>query len=282
MDNNQHINSQIKNLSYWIDSQTSLIEHNATIGSNVELIVREIIKSYLPDKFGVETGFVKSLNNLDWISAQIDIILTHKNQGFPLVTSLSSKVFPLEAVLGIIEVTKTLSKKKIEEDFKKISSLMKMKTRKNLLTGTNAVTFLEASLNSDISDEEKKRCDELLHNINNKTNPRNVRVDYLYNDMQPRFYYFAVDSNVKNATLLKHIKRYSDENSIIIHGLYVLKRGLFVNNLCSEISYVENKETSFISFIHGIIDGLITYGDLPGIIPFNEYFQIDKSSFKKY
>lgn len=276
----EHFERRMRKLENWIESSADVINHKSSLGADTENIVKEMIREYLPGKFGVETGFVRSLEDPKWQSKQIDILFTLNDQGFPLATLLSCKVFPIEAVLGVMEITKSLNKNKIAEDFKKVSSLLEKHKRFASTSVSDHIEKLE-SLRHCVDDKDKEQFEAALENLKIIKEPRNQRMIVEYGDMPPRFFYFAVNSIKDPKILLDHIKKNAEAYNIKIHGMFILDQRMFITNV-GEYQYYKDEHQAFPFFINRLIDSLITYGDIPGVIPFDRYYNIDENKLKTF
>lgn len=106
------------------------ISHSIT-GSTAEAFFREIISQYIPNKYMVDTGFIVDCKGS--ISNQIDIIIADTYNIPPLCNESNYKVFTIESVCAVIEVTtgpkNTVGKNstpKLKSDMTKIAKVRKM------------------------------------------------------------------------------------------------------------------------------------------------------------
>lgn len=280
--NEKHIDLKTRSLEYWIEANSSIVSHKSTIGTDLENVVKDLLREYLPIKFSLETGFVRSLEDIEWQSNQIDILFTLNNTGFPLATLPTCKVFPIEAVLGIMEVTKYLYKTKLEADFAKVSELLHKHKRYALKPISDLIDIYSKMIEDNAIDAKaKESLKQKLDFYNTIKNPRNQRDIFNYNDMPPRFFYFAKSAIKDTNKLLGYIYEFSQKYGIALHGMFILDQRLYISNL-GVLYYYDNDYKAFAYFIFQLIDSLVFYGDIPGIIPFDKYFGIDKRMFKRY
>lgn len=95
-----------------------LVSHGQTVGNYREVLLRDLIKKHLPEKFGIGTGFIQGLAN------QLDIIIFDAHNYAPLFREGDLIVVTQEAVRAIIEVKTTLTTTTLVESlemFHKIS-----------------------------------------------------------------------------------------------------------------------------------------------------------------
>ncbi len=88
--------------------------HNPTVGYHCEVLLKEYLRKNLPNRYSIDTGFVKCspLNNgLESIIAtpQIDILVHDENEYAPIYRTGDYVIAEPEAVQAIIEVKKTLT-----------------------------------------------------------------------------------------------------------------------------------------------------------------------------
>lgn len=72
-----------------------VLHHAETGGNFEELIKKELIK-FVPSRFGIDSGFIRTLENPDFISKQIDTIFYYNDIGFPMAVTPKMKIFPIE------------------------------------------------------------------------------------------------------------------------------------------------------------------------------------------
>lgn len=114
-------------------------------GSARETEVRSRLENALPSGIGVGTGCV--IDHLGNASNQQDIILFEKDicPKYSLNNTPETTYYPCEGVIAVGEVKSTIGKKEIEDGFKKIQSVKKLKRlaieSKSLLTNEMSVDF---------------------------------------------------------------------------------------------------------------------------------------------
>jgi len=80
-----------------------LVSHGQTVGNYREVILRDLIRQHLPDKFSVATGFIEGF------AQQLDIIVYDSHNYSPFFREGDLVVVKQEAVRAIIEVKTTLT-----------------------------------------------------------------------------------------------------------------------------------------------------------------------------
>lgn len=107
-----------------VDVINALFSHQGEKGSGNEEALRRIVRSFVPERFGVGTGFVIDKNGA--LSRQCDIIIYDKQQ-YPSLFSLTSlHMFPVDIVLATVEVKTTLDKTKATAAITNIASVKEL------------------------------------------------------------------------------------------------------------------------------------------------------------
>ncbi len=99
-----------------------LLTHGGEKGAAAENAVGDLLRTYLPRKMSLGSGFVLVGDN--WVSQQCDIILHDEFLNCPVYSFGDSALHPSESVYGTVEVTMgKLTKAKLEEDINKCSGI---------------------------------------------------------------------------------------------------------------------------------------------------------------
>lgn len=89
-----------------VDFINSIFDHSGVKGEGNEKILRDLLKKFVPEKYGVGTGIIIDKNGNQ--SKQIDNIIYEKMM-YPSILSLTSvHLFPVDIVYATIEVKTTL------------------------------------------------------------------------------------------------------------------------------------------------------------------------------
>ncbi len=97
---------------------SNLSDHNGEKGRLNESHLKKVLRQYLPEKYGIGTGFIvsnKSLEAKD--NPQLDIIIYDKINNAPLYKSETFGIYPVEMVYAYIEVKTTLNISEIKSAF---------------------------------------------------------------------------------------------------------------------------------------------------------------------
>lgn len=97
-------------------------QHHGNRGSYREDSLKNFLTNgKLPDIFGIASGEI--ISQYSQVSKQMDAIIYDKSKSIIFESSESTKIFPIESVLGVIEVKSQLSKTKLIEGLENIKSL---------------------------------------------------------------------------------------------------------------------------------------------------------------
>ena len=104
--------------------ESGLFEHRGERGEYRERIVKEFLRPYLPECYGLGRGEVFSANGES--SRQIDIVIYDAIFSSVLMKDEKSQLFPCESVFGSIEVKTELKGETLEQGVENIMSLKKL------------------------------------------------------------------------------------------------------------------------------------------------------------
>ena len=91
---------------FWDDEAKKLI-HPGEYGEHREDILKRFLNLYIPETFGIESGFL--INAAGDISSQCDVIIYDKSRTPRIHNLENQRFFPIETVLGVGEVKSTIS-----------------------------------------------------------------------------------------------------------------------------------------------------------------------------
>lgn len=99
----------------------SIFHHQGMKGEGNEIILRDLIKKFIPKRYGVGTGVVIDRNGAQ--SKQVDIVI-YDQIFYPSILSLSSvHLFPVDIVYATIEIKTTLDSSEADKALKNIFSV---------------------------------------------------------------------------------------------------------------------------------------------------------------
>lgn len=121
----------------FVDKEGKLI-HPGEFGIYREKIIGEFIAPFLPSRLAVGSGFI--ITSKDNISTQCDIIIYDKEHT-PVIENTEQRFFPVECVVGVIEVKSKLTKSTLKDALIKLTKIKNMKND----IGTNPYVFKDYS-----------------------------------------------------------------------------------------------------------------------------------------
>ncbi|WP_425930247.1 DUF6602 domain-containing protein [Pseudomonas sp. NyZ201] len=138
------------------DELASSIPHNGERGSGREEVVKELLREYLPQRFGVDSGFVIDIHGK--LSRQADIIIYDRFIA-PRFKILKNKyLYPCESVVAVGEVKSHMSKIELEDAIAKLKIVRELDRTGN---GTNtARSGYHFGLESKLS-PQNNNCDAI-------------------------------------------------------------------------------------------------------------------------
>jgi hypothetical protein len=102
------------------------IHHSAEKGRLNETHFISMLRRYLPQRFGIGTGFIASVNPDQHRSPQCDVIIYDAVNNTPLYTSPAFSVFPIEMVYGVIEIKTNLNGEELANSLDNCAKIRKM------------------------------------------------------------------------------------------------------------------------------------------------------------
>jgi len=225
--------------------------HYGELGRELESLVKGLLEEYLPNKYRVATGFVRSLEKPGWLSNQIDLLLCRSDICYPIAIHQQYSVFPIESVVSFMEVTSHLTTGKLVEDYEKVAELQRLNDR------VYYVPDPPESIRPYIASE---------------------------NSVRPRFYYFAFSTDLSLEHISKTMLELSNEYGVQLHALYILKpsQSWFMPNgdpsLVPSYQRIQTEtrpREAIVSFLQHILISLQTADFVPpnGSLPFGRYFE---------
>lgn len=194
------------------------IHHNAEKGRQNETHFVSMLRRYLPQRFGIGTGFIASVNPDQHRSPQCDVIIYDAVNNTPLYTSPAFSVFPIEMVYGVIEIKTTLNGAELASSLKncdKIRKMAKQYVEHDKPVSVHAFRYADADAGCEV---ELYKSYQRSQMINGKP-----EATVFYHPLAPRFFIFAYNGWVGADTLLTNFKDKTQEHpDAHVHGLCVL------------------------------------------------------------
>lgn len=104
------------------------INHSGSTGTYRENSLKKfLLNDKLPLKYGIGSGEI--VNTKNSVSKQSDLIIYDRMEGIPFLYDVSTQIFPIECIYGVIEVKSKLSKTKLLEGLKSIKSVKNLTSR---------------------------------------------------------------------------------------------------------------------------------------------------------
>lgn len=187
-------------------------------GDEVEDLIREKISLFLPERYLVKQGHI--INSEGKVSNQFDIIIFDRLNTPKFFESKNNTVFyPIESVLAIGEIKKTLRKKDITEFGKKIK-FVKLDMKRKLVENTVYGSIKNTSTVSDV-----------------------VNMDINRKYKNPLFsFIFAID--VENASKLE----FDDEGKYMPNDVYILNYGIYLSGKVENGKIISKNEDEDFQF----------------------------------
>jgi len=99
----------------------SVLKHNLTKGELRELFVNDVMSSFLTNQFGIGSGII--INQYGLQSHQNDILIYDNRVLPPFIKEQNIGVYPMESILGVIEVKTNLTRDSLLETESKFEDL---------------------------------------------------------------------------------------------------------------------------------------------------------------
>lgn len=176
--NRKYYGSLAQELRVKSEKISLLISHGQTVGNYRELILRSFLKSHIPSKFEVATGFIEG------ISQQIDILIYDAHNHSATFKDGDLVVVKKEAVRAIIEVKTNLISAKLGEALEFFYDISRAGIFKPDLPVFRGVFAFETPYKSSISLSKYVRNFYSKPYFNKKMQEEQVRdVQYLYHQI---------------------------------------------------------------------------------------------------
>jgi hypothetical protein len=119
-----------------LHSARASILHAGEKGRALEFEAMSYLRSFLPAQYGLGTGFIAHHDSRDGpsLSKQLDIIIYDAVRGAPLITLSTCGVYPIESVIGYVEVKAKITsgngKNSLAQILRDNAEIRKMRQRK--------------------------------------------------------------------------------------------------------------------------------------------------------
>lgn len=119
--------------------KSSTIAHSGGKGSSRESGIRDFLKDYLPDRYGIGNGEIVHWSNRR--SRQSDTVIYDRLQCPRLLVDADHSIYPLESVYGTVEVKSVLTSKELKLAFENIVSVKRLAAQGALAVVRNGFAF---------------------------------------------------------------------------------------------------------------------------------------------
>ncbi len=165
----RHYQRRVEQLWSRFEDIRELMEHEGAKGQRVEEEIRNLLKTFLPERYGYGSGLVidSEGGELDR-SRQQDILVLDRFFNPRLFLDEEPTVYPVDVVYAGIEVKTSLDKNEMSRAFRNIASLKRLKYLRRTITAfqANAISsgFTTPPLGFVVAyDTDTRNCDTLLH-----------------------------------------------------------------------------------------------------------------------
>jgi hypothetical protein len=107
---------------------SKLFTHMGDRGSFREAIIKDFLRPFLPDCFGLSSGEIFAMNGAQ--SAQVDIVVYDAVFSTVLFRNGTHQLFPAESVYGSIEVKSNLSSSELDRACENVASVKNLQRRR--------------------------------------------------------------------------------------------------------------------------------------------------------
>lgn len=226
------------------------LKHPAEFGVYREKIIKNLIQPFLPSRLGIGTGFIITSNNKT--STQCDLIIYEKNNT-PIIENEEQRFFPIECVVGVIEVKSRLDKTKLKEALIKLTEIKKL--RENVFT--NIYTYKDGRENEPFNPKGYGRdqiatfliCESIEMDIRKDIN---IFFKDVYNSIDKSLYHNMILS-IDNGIFL-----YNDGDKPIYHSYFDYSKEAFKNEfICPHaLGYHYEHILLFVNYFYMIISSI--------------------------
>lgn len=112
----------VQRLQAEVDVFARLVRHHGEKGRENEAALSRLLESFVPARIGVGTGMI--IDRHDNYSRQTDIVLFEQSDEPAALAQTTQLLFPVEGVLGSIEVKTTLRRADLDDCFRKKRDLL--------------------------------------------------------------------------------------------------------------------------------------------------------------
>ena len=108
------------------DEKQNNLRHPGEFGTYREGIVRDFLRSFLPQHLAIDTGFI--VNALGNVSGQIDLVIYDPTLTPPLESKNRQRFFPVETVIAAGEVKSDVKRDEFEKALMRLAAVKEMRS----------------------------------------------------------------------------------------------------------------------------------------------------------
>lgn len=233
----------------FVNREGTLI-HPGEFGMYREKIIKEFLSPFLPARLAMGSGFIITSKNR--ISTQCDIIIYDKEHT-PIIENSEQRFFPVECVVGVIEVKSKLTKTTLKEALIKLTAIKDLRND----IGSNPYIFKDYVDDTDFNVQLKVRdqmatfliCKSIDVDIKNEINT-------LFTDI-----YAEIDKSLFHNMILSLTNccyLYSSPDCPIFHAYFDYGKPAFKNQCIfpHEDGYENEHILSFLNYFYMLISSV--------------------------
>ncbi|MBK5411545.1 hypothetical protein JFU58_23800 [Pseudomonas sp. TH34] len=152
----QIFKSVSKQIKVDYDDLASNIPHLGERGAGREEVIKALLKEYLPERFGVDSGFVVDINGK--VSSQVDIVIYDRFVAPRFKVTKNKYLYPCESVVAVGEVKSYMDKSELIDAIGKLKKIGELDRTGN--GGNTARLGYHFRHNSHLSPQANK-CDSI-------------------------------------------------------------------------------------------------------------------------
>jgi hypothetical protein len=181
----------------------ALVRHRAEKGRIVEGVVKSALRTILPGRFSIGTGFAITASGKS--SSQLDLVIYDAHANAPIMLEGGIGLFPIECIYGFVEVKSVLDGDAIDACTKAINTIRNLASEKRYVA----------------------------YGVHKDDKGKNVVGEFEFAErLSPRSFVFAINSAYADIHRLKNsLKEATEVNGAHIHGLAVMDKDWFIRQI---------------------------------------------------
>jgi hypothetical protein len=215
----------------------TLVAHRAEKGRIVESVVKSALRSVLPGRFSLGTGFAITASGQ--YSSQLDLVIYDGLFNSPIILEGGTGLFPIECIYGFIGIKSILDRAAIDDSTKAIGTVRGLANEKRYVA----------------------------YGVHDKGDGRKVVGEFETTDtLPPRSFVFAINSAYADIeTVEANLRESTEKNGAHIHGLAVMDKDWFFQQVAftnpNQFRRIEGQ--SLAAFCAAVLDSIQSITILP-------------------